>query len=305
MGLIQTHLELIERKIVMKKKFLFLAALVSTSATFVSGAMAQQPTVEDLSYLSTTGTPDPDASTALIMVDVQHDFLPKSQYAKKDGSLAVKNGNQIVPALSAEADRVKKGGGIVVATQDWHPANHISFASQHLNDKVKDPNQSWPDHCVQGSYGAEIVPELAKKVSTDKDGPWIIQKGTKVDKDAYSGFDGTNLAERLHKKGVKTVFIGGLATDYCVRATAIDALKAGFNVYLLVDDSRGVEIKAGDIDKALLAVQGAGGILVSKKYSEAPAESVSIDLNARKNSSTNGAEEKAYHAGEAAGSANQ
>lgn len=192
---------------------------------------------------------------ALILVDIQIDFLP-------GGALAVPNGDDVVPV----ANRLMPRYNVVVATQDWHPADHLSFASQHAGYSIGDVKTVrgldqvlWPDHCVQGTHGARFPTEL------NEDGiHQIIRKGTDRTIDSYSGFfdnghrKATGLAEFLRGEGVRTVDVMGLATDYCVKFTALDAVTLGFQTFLLVDGSRGVELSPGDCQAAILTMQEAG-----------------------------------------------
>lgn len=171
-------------------------------------------------------------STALIAVDVQGDFLP-------GGSLAVPDGFAVVqPLLDAAAD-----ADLVVATRDWHAAGHVSFAAR---------GGPWPPHCVAGTAGAALHPRI--DVAADV----VVSKGTDVDLDAYSGFDGTPLATLLRGAGVTRVVVGGLATDYCVRATVLDALREGFAVTVLRDAVRAVDVQPGDGERALEEMRAAG-----------------------------------------------
>lgn len=167
---------------------------------------------------------------ALVVVDVQVDFCP-------GGALPVPEGDKIVPVLNKYIGKFARAGALIVATRDWHPSNHISF---------KDYGGLWPSHCVQGTDGANFHPDLQlpQKVK-------IVSKATDPFKEAYSGFEGTNLAEDLKKAGVKRVFVGGLATEYCVKNTVLDALNLGFETFLLKDAVRGINVKPGDIEKAM------------------------------------------------------
>ena len=178
---------------------------------------------------------------ALVIVDVQHDFLP-------GGALAVAGGDAIVAPIAALAPRF----ATVVATQDWHPPGHVSFASSHPGRKPYEtaelpqgPQELWPDHCVQGSRGAALhagLPDAAISL--------VLRKGTRRDVDSYSGFrenvgpDGsrptTGLAAWLSARGVKRVLVCGLARDFCVRATAVDGAAEGFEVLVLDDLTRAV-----------------------------------------------------------------
>jgi nicotinamidase/pyrazinamidase len=152
---------------------------------------------------------------ALIIVDVQNDFCP-------GGALAVGEGDRVVPTLNRLAPHFRT----VVATQDWHPADHRSFAAQ---------GGPWPVHCVAGTPGADFHPDL-DRAPIDL----VVRKAMVTDQEAYSGFDGTDLAEQLRARGVRRVFVGGLALDYCVDATALDARKAGFETFVIRDATRPV-----------------------------------------------------------------
>jgi nicotinamidase/pyrazinamidase len=172
---------------------------------------------------------------ALLVVDVQNDFLP-------GGSLAVPGGEEVIAPLSRCVDVFHQHGQPIYATRDWHPADHCSFQAQ---------GGSWPPHCVQGTPGAEFAPGLGLPAFA-----MIVAKASDSAKDAYSGFDGTNLAFQLMMYGVKRLFVGGLATDYCVLATVRDALKQGVQVYVLSDAIRAVE--ADDGARAIAEMTGLG-----------------------------------------------
>lgn len=198
--------------------------------------------------------------TALILVDIQNDFIP-------GGALPAKDGAQVVPV----ANRLQDHFDLVVATQDWHPKNHLSFASNHPG---KSPGEVielsgldqvlWPDHCVQGSAGARFHSEL----STEKIDQ-VIRKGDDYRIDSYSGFfdnghlKATGLEDYLRSNDVDSVFVCGLATDYCVKYTALDAVELGFNTSVVTDACRGVELQEGDIDAALEEMKRAGVKLVT------------------------------------------
>lgn len=167
---------------------------------------------------------------AMVVVDVQRDFLP-------GGALAVPRGDEIIPVLNRYIAAFRERGLPVYATRDWRPEDHCSFRSQ---------GGIWPPHCIAESAGADFAADL--KLPPDAE---IVSKAYTRDKDAYSGFEGTDLAQRLYARGVKRLFIGGLATDYCVLNTVKDALAAGFRVYLLEDASRAVEVEPGDGRAAL------------------------------------------------------
>jgi nicotinamidase/pyrazinamidase len=165
------------------------------------------------------------SSDALIVVDVQNDFLP-------GGQLAVRYGDEVVPVLNRYIDIFVAQGLAVYATRDWHPADHCSFTPQ---------GGPWPVHCIAGSEGALFPSTLHLPRSA-----LIVSKAMQAERDAYSGFDGTELAEQLRRSGVERVFVGGLATDYCVLNTVRDALKQGFTVCLLVDAIRAVNVDPDD-----------------------------------------------------------
>lgn len=171
---------------------------------------------------------------AVIVVDVQNDFCP-------GGALPVADGDEVVPPLN---ELFRRTNCLIVATRDWHPTNHCSFTDQ---------GGSWPVHCVADTSGADFHPNLDESQLHV-----IVSKATSPDQDAYSGFQGTSLATLLQERGVKRVLIGGLATDYCVKATAIDARQAGFEVIVLEDAIRGVEINPGDCAQAMNEMRQAG-----------------------------------------------
>lgn len=174
---------------------------------------------------------------ALIVVDVQNDFLP-------GGSLAVRDGDAVIPVLNGYIDRFREKGLDIYATRDWHPPDHCSFRKQ---------GGPWPPHCIAGSTGAEFAAALRLPARTI-----VISKATTPEKDAYSGFEGTDLAERCRRAGHERLFIGGLATDYCVLNTVLDALKFGFQVFLLEDAIRAVNVAPGDGDRAIEKMRSAG-----------------------------------------------
>jgi nicotinamidase/pyrazinamidase len=182
-------------------------------------------------------------NSALILVDMQNDFCP-------GGALAVAEGDQTITVVN----RLMPHFDLVVSTQDWHPANHISFAAR---------GGPWPPHCVQGTFGAELHPQL----KTDKIS-YYFRKATTPDKDAYSEFEGTDeqarpLNDVLHKLGVKRLYVAGLATDYCVKATVLDALKLGYDVYAITDGMRAVNVKPEDGAEALAEMKSRGAHLIT------------------------------------------
>jgi nicotinamidase/pyrazinamidase len=183
----------------------------------------------------------PTDGDALILVDVQHDFLP-------GGSLGVADGDAIIEPLNAAIEQFSRQGLPVVATRDWHPSNHISFAAQ---------GGPWPPHCVQGTHGAQFDPALRIP-----EGAIIISKASDPAHDAYSGFQGTDLDEQLRALGVRRVFVGGLATDYCVLNTVLDARRLGYQVVLLADAVRAVNVQPDDGEAALAQMAEAGAVAV-------------------------------------------
>lgn len=173
------------------------------------------------------------AMEALVVVDVQNDFCP-------GGALAVPDGDAVVAPIRALA----RDADLVIATRDWHPPDHGSF---------RDRGGIWPVHCVQGTPGAELHPGLSD-VGIDA----VVDKGQAVDQDGYSGFEGTTLQRLLHDHDVDTVHVAGLALDYCVRATALDARRAGFRVVVHRGATRAVDVTPGDGARALRELEQAG-----------------------------------------------
>lgn len=197
---------------------------------------------------------------ALLVVDIQNDFCPH-------GALEVKDGDQVIPVANALMERFD----LVVATQDWHPADHKSFAANHpwrkpgqIIDLHGVKQVLWPMHCVQGTFGAEFAPGLNTAKFTR-----VFQKGTDPDIDSYSGFfdnarrKSTGLGKYLIEKQVDAVYIVGLAADYCVKFTALDALELGFITYVVTDGTRGVNIEQADTEKALAEMADKGAILIT------------------------------------------
>lgn len=185
-----------------------------------------------------------ESSDALIVVDVQNDFLP-------GGSLAVPRGDRVVPVLNRYLRSCAERGLPIYATRDWHPVDHCSF---------KDQGGIWPPHCIAGSRGAEFAHDLALPAHTS-----VISKGVHGDKEAYSGFQGTELARLLKERGVKRLFIGGLATDYCVLNTVKDAIAEGFHVCLLEDAVRAVNLEPHDREKALQEMRRLGATAIREE----------------------------------------
>jgi nicotinamidase/pyrazinamidase len=192
---------------------------------------------------------------ALIVIDVQNDFCP-------GGALAVPEGDLVIPVVN----RLQPRFDLVVATQDWHPAGHLSFAANHPGRSPGDvielaglPQVLWPAHCVHDTPGAELHPALdLGRVRR------VFRKGTDPEIDSYSAlFDNahrraTGLAEFLRDHGVGKVYLAGLATDYCVKFSALDAVGLGFSTAVVLDACRGVELRPGDTDRAVAEMQAAG-----------------------------------------------
>jgi nicotinamidase/pyrazinamidase len=170
---------------------------------------------------------------ALIVVDVQNDFCP-------GGALAVPDGDQVVEPINALA----REASFVVATRDWHPPDHGSFSAQ---------GGPWPVHCVRETAGAQLHPGI-DTARIDE----IVDKGQQRDTEGYSGFEGTELERLLRERGVETVDVAGLALDYCVRATALDAKRAGFDVIVHRDATRAVDVQPGDGERAVSELEAAG-----------------------------------------------
>ena len=179
----------------------------------------------------------PTAADALIIVDVQNDFLP-------GGQLAVRDGDAVIPVLNRYVTSFVAANAPIFATRDWHPADHCSFRGQ---------GGPWPPHCIANTPGAAFAAGLSLPAGTR-----VISKATHPEKDAYSGFEGTDLAEYLRDLGVRRVFVGGLATDYCVLNTVKDAVAAGFEVILLTDAIRAVNVQPDDGERALAEMARAG-----------------------------------------------
>lgn len=181
-------------------------------------------------------------NSALIVVDVQNDFCP-------GGALPVPEGDKVVPVLNRYIHKFTERGLPVYFTRDWHPEGHVSFKPQ---------GGIWPTHCIQGAEGARFhsglfIPSTAV----------IVSKGTSPRADAYSGFQGTDLHDQLKRKGVRRLFIGGLATDYCVKSTVLDALRGGFEAILLSDASKGVDVNPGDSERAAEEMVKEGAIKIN------------------------------------------
>jgi nicotinamidase/pyrazinamidase len=181
--------------------------------------------------------------SALILVDVQNDFCP-------GGALAVGRGDEVVGPINKLAPHFP----LVVATQDWHPEGHVSFAAR---------GGPWPPHCVQGTEGAELHAGIDKRHID-----LYVRKAVTADVDAYSGFEGVDpegrtLDEALKASGVEAIYVAGLATDYCVKATVLDGLRNGYEVHAVTDAMRAVNVKPEDEAEAIAAMEGSGAKTVT------------------------------------------
>src|SRR5688500_6633897 len=206
-----------------------------------------------------------NADRALILVDLQNDFVP-------GGALAVREGDAVIPV----ANRVQQAFDLIVASRDWHPRDHGSFAANHPGRNVGEvidlhrlPQILWPVHCVQETSGADFVPGLdTSRIER------VFLKGTDREIDSYSAFfdnghrKSTGMGDYLKERCVRDVYVCGLATDYCVNFTALDACKLGFNVYLIEDASRGVNLKADDSANAVEGIRRAGGQIIRSESLE-------------------------------------
>jgi len=192
---------------------------------------------------------------ALILVDLQNDFCP-------GGALPVPEGDRVM----AVANRVQRQFDLVVATQDWHPPDHGSFAANHPGRRPGEVIELgglaqvlWPVHCVQDTPGAEFHPGLERSAVAQ-----VFRKGTDPNIDSYSGFfdnghrKATGLGDYLRERGVRDVYVCGLATDYCVKFTALDAVDLGFRTHLIADACRGVNLSPGDVEKAIEQMRAKG-----------------------------------------------
>lgn len=188
-------------------------------------------------------TVSPRSGDALVVVDLQRDFLP-------GGALGVAQGDAVVVAMNEYLALFAANSLPVFATRDWHPTDHCSFVAQ---------GGPWPPHCVAGSSGAAFADGLRLPAGTK-----VISKATAAQRDAYSGFDGTDLQALLRRANVKRIFVGGLATDYCVLQTVKDACALGFTVLLLRDAIAAVNAQPGDGDRAIEQMQAAGATLADR-----------------------------------------
>jgi nicotinamidase/pyrazinamidase len=199
---------------------------------------------------------------ALIIVDLQNDFMP-------GGALPVPHGDEVIPL----ANELQKHFGLVVSTQDWHPPDHGSFAANHPGKKPGDrivldgiEQILWPVHCVQNTVGAEFAPSFDTSRIAH-----VFHKGTERNIDSYSTFFDnvhqrhTGLAHYLEERSIKDIYLLGLALDYCVKYSALDARHLGLNTHVIVDGCRGIELEPGDIGRALDEMKRAGAVLLKSR----------------------------------------
>jgi nicotinamidase/pyrazinamidase len=179
----------------------------------------------------------PEAERALIVVDIQRDFCP-------GGALPVTNGDKIIPAVNELVRAFEKAALPIFFTRDWHPRNHVSFRAN---------GGPWPPHCIQNTPGAAFHPSLAIPTHAE-----VIEKGTLQAEDAYSGFQGTDLARKLHDLRVNQIYVAGLATDYCVKNTVLDGVAQGFVTFVITDCVKGVNLKRTDSSAALRTMRSRG-----------------------------------------------
>lgn len=188
--------------------------------------------------------PQPDEKSVLLMTDLQVDFCP-------GGALGVPGGDEIIQTVN-DYVRFFHGRRLpIIATRDWHPPNHCSF---------KEQGGPWPVHCLQTSRGAQFHPDLIVPPGTA-----IVSKATDPKKDAYSAFDGTTLEERLRDMSVEALYVSGLATDYCVKQTVLDACKLGFRVVVLEDAIHGIDATPGDCQRAIDEMREAGAVFAKAR----------------------------------------
>jgi len=214
---------------------------------------------------------------ALLITDIQNDFLP-------GGTLPVENGDEIIPVINNYIARFEHAHAHIFVSRDWHPPNHTSFVTN---------GGLWPPHCIQNTEGAKFSPNLKLP-----DHIVIISKATNPPHEAYSAFEHTNLGDELKKLGIKRLFVAGLATDYCVVETVLDACKSGFETVVLSDATLGINAKPGDVNRALTAMAQNGATQVTeadfmKSEDALPIEEASTDVFAEKPSMLHDAKKKA------------
>jgi Amidases related to nicotinamidase len=203
---------------------------------------------------------------ALLITDIQIDFLP-------GGSLPVEGGDEIIPVINNYIEHFESAKAHIIASRDWHPPNHISFQSQ---------GGTWPAHCVQNTEGAKFSPDLKLPDHTV-----VISKATDPKHEAYSAFDATNLDNELRQQGIRRLFVAGLATDYCVVNTVLDACKLGFEAVVLTDATLGINLIPGDVDRAFQAMSKSGARHATdedfvESFDKLPIEETSADATSEK-----------------------
>ncbi|MDT3777192.1 isochorismatase family protein [Nitrospira sp. MA-1] len=196
----------------------------------------------DSSHIQTSTVPQPDQFSALLLVDLQNDFFP-------GGALAVPEADSLIPLINAYIKHFSRQGWPILATRDWHPANHSSFTEER---------GPWPTHAVQGSRGAQFHSDLVLPP-----GMMVISKGTDPKKDSKSGFDGTSLADRLEDLNIQTLYVLGLPTEHCVKHTVLDGCQRGLRVVLLTDATKGGIPQQKDSLNPLQEMADAGACLAN------------------------------------------
>lgn len=180
----------------------------------------------------------------MLIVDVQNDFC-------SGGKLAVPDGEGVVPEINLWIADAERTGAPICASRDWHPIDHCSFREQ---------GGPWPSHCVQGSAGARFHPGLRLPERT-----WVIDKADRPDRESFSAFEGSQLADRLRAHGVRRIWVGGLALEYCVRQNILDARREGFQVRLILPATRALGLRPEDASRALAEIRGAGASVEEPK----------------------------------------
>ena len=204
--------------------------------------LSKHSSPSDSSPLQTSTVPQPDQHSALLLVDLQNDLFP-------GGALAVPEANSLIPFINAYIKHFSRQGWPILATRDWHPANHSSFTEQQ---------GPWPAHGVQGSRGAQFHSDLVLPP-----GMMVISKGTDPKKDSRSGFDGTSLGDRLEDLNVQTLFVLGLPTEHCVKHTVLDGCQRGLRVVLLTDATKGSDLQQDGSPNVLQEMTDAGACLAN------------------------------------------
>ncbi|MDR4460808.1 MAG: isochorismatase family protein [Nitrospirales bacterium] len=212
--------------------------------------LSKQTFPSDSSHPYSSTVPQPDQQSALLLVDLQNDLFP-------GGALAVPEANSLIPLINAYIKHFSRQGWPILATRDWHPANHRSFTEQQ---------GPWPAHGVQGSRGAQFHSDLVLPP-----GMMVISKGTDPKKDSTSGFDGTSLADRLEDLNVQTLYVLGLPTEHCVKHTVLDGCQRGLQVVLLTDATKGREPQQDGSPNALQEMTDAGAWLANSSDIGIPA----------------------------------